>query len=129
MFFVSCSWRRNPHLVQITDTYIFTNPFTPKEATNHWSPLLDPYVRAVQGDPQLVDADHHMQQVFHNQKEALIHGDLHTGSAMVKEDDIKVTSVLDLECVCSCVCSCVCVCVCVCAVSYTHLTLPTSVYV
>ena len=28
-----------------------------------------------------------------------------------------------------CVCMCVCVCVCVCAVSYTHLTLPTSVYV
>ena len=34
------------------------------------------------------------------------------------------------ECVCMCVCVCVsvcvCVCVCVCAVSYTHLTLPTS---
>ena len=35
-----------------------------------------------------------------------------------------------LECVCMCVfwCVCVgvCVCVCVCAVSYTHLTLPTT---
>ena len=33
-------------------------------------------------------------------------------------------------CVCMCVCACMCVrecvCVCVCAVSYTHLTLPTS---
>ena len=29
-------------------------------------------------------------------------------------------------CVRACVCACVCVCVCVCAVSYTHLTLPTS---
>ena len=33
------------------------------------------------------------------------------------------------ECVCVCVRVCVCVCVCVCAVSYTHLTLPTSLRV
>ena len=32
-------------------------------------------------------------------------------------------------CVSVCVCACVCVCVCVWAVSYTHLTLPTSVAV
>ena len=31
--------------------------------------------------------------------------------------------------VCVCVCVCVCVFVCVCAVSYTHLTLPTTPYV
>ena len=103
--------------MEITDTYIFTNPFTPKEATNHWSSLLDPYVQGVQEDQQLVDAGHHMQRLFHEQKEALIHGDMHTGSAMVKEGDIKVKLFLGGGCVFVClhVCMCACVRVCVCA--------------
>ena len=36
-------------------------------------------------------------------------------------------SVRAYVCVCVCLCACVCMYVCVCAVSYTHLTLPTTV--
>ena len=49
-------------------------------------------------------------------------------SAQLSEDSKRV-DLLRRRCmrVCVCMCVCVCVCVCVCAVSYTHLTLPTTV--
>ncbi|KAK7491285.1 hypothetical protein BaRGS_00017556 [Batillaria attramentaria] len=78
---------QNPDIINVTDTYFFNNALTPNMPTNHWSPLLNDEVEAMQTDDELLRVTKHMQRLFHEKKEALIHGDMHTGSTMVKVDE------------------------------------------
>nr|KAG5702732.1 hypothetical protein BaRGS_003606 [Batillaria attramentaria] len=83
----------NPDIINVTDTYFFNNALTPNMPTNHWSPLLNDEVEAMQTDDELLRVTKHMQRLFHEKKEALIHGDMHTGSTMVKGKDIRIFDV------------------------------------
>jgi 5-methylthioribose kinase len=56
----------------------------------HTSPQLDPMILALRRDAPLKLAVQEMKWCFQNHPEALIHGDLHTGSVMVSTLDTRV---------------------------------------
>ncbi len=56
----------------------------------HTSPQLDDIAQAFKKDARLKSAVQDMKWRFLNNAEALIHGDLHTGSVMVTEEDTRV---------------------------------------
>jgi 5-methylthioribose kinase len=56
----------------------------------HTSPQLDSLIAALRQDARLKLAVQEMKWLFQNAPEAMIHGDLHTGSVMVTDDDTRV---------------------------------------
>lgn len=87
---------RNPALSKITDDFIFSKPFSADDPTNHWSVELEGKAHNVHHSPEILDVVRAMHKLFQEKKEALIHGDLHTGSALVGSSgqDIRM---FDLE--------------------------------
>ena len=64
---------------------IFTDPYT-NAKYNHWTtPQLDVYAASIRNDTSLISAALIMKEKFLTSTEALLHGDLHSGSVMVKE--------------------------------------------
>ena len=81
---------RNVALQRITLDLIFTEPYI-EAARNHWTePWLDGWAAALRNDLALraVVARHRLHYLNHTQ--ALIHGDLHSGSVMVTEQETRV---------------------------------------
>lgn len=81
---------RNTALQRITLDLVFTDPYF-DAPRNHWStPWLDGWAAALRNDLTLKTAvaRHRLNYLTHAQ--ALIHGDLHTGSVMVTEQDTRV---------------------------------------
>jgi 5-methylthioribose kinase len=80
----------NVALCKITEDLIFTDPY--REAPlNRWtSPYLDPQKRAFERDSALKVAVQARKYQFMTSAQALIHGDLHTGSIMLTRDDTRV---------------------------------------
>ena len=73
----------------LTEAVIFTEPYF-DVAHNRWtSPQLDKDVQAFRNDLDLKKAIANLKAKFLNSTEALLHGDLHTGSVMVKEGGSK----------------------------------------
>ncbi len=80
----------NHALCKITEDLIFTDPYREAEQ-NHWtSPWLDATAASFRGDFELHVAVSRLKLKFLGQPEALIHGDLHTGSIMVTESETRV---------------------------------------
>jgi len=80
----------NAELCATTEDVIFTGPYW-DAPLNRWTrPYLDGAVAALRADPGAVAAAAELKLVFRTATEALIHGDLHTGSIMVSADDTKV---------------------------------------
>lgn len=79
----------NPELCKITEDLVFTEPYRYTER-NGYHAELDPQVRALQADEALQVEVAKMKEKFMTHAQALIHGDLHTGSIMVNQDDIYV---------------------------------------
>ena len=80
----------NTALCKITEDLIFTEPYI-EAANNHWtSPQLDTDVRAIRRDVALKIAISELKESFLCSAQALIHGDLHTGSIMVTTEDTRV---------------------------------------
>ncbi len=80
----------NVDLCKITEDLIFTDPYY-KAKENKWtSPELDSLVAEIQNDTKLKVAAIEMKAKFLTSAEALIHGDLHSGSIMVNESETKV---------------------------------------
>ena len=87
-------WSRNTALCALTEQVIFTDPYHTVEI-NHWTtPHLDSYVASLQADKDLKVAVADLKRKFVGSTEALLHGDLHTGSIMAKEGS---TYVIDPE--------------------------------
>jgi 5-methylthioribose kinase len=80
----------NKELVRITVDLIFADPYRDSARNRHTSPQLDAVVRDLRRDGRLKAAAGHFGWKFLNATEALIHGDLHSGSVMVTEHDSRV---------------------------------------
>jgi 5-methylthioribose kinase len=84
----------NHALCKITEDLIFTEPYFLAEQNRWTQPWLDPIASAFREDLELHVAISRLKLKFMGSPEALIHGDLHTGSIMVTE---RETLVIDPE--------------------------------
>lgn len=84
----------NVELCRITEDFVFTHPYD-DSASNAYPPgLRQAAIDTIQRDPALRAAVAEMKWLFMNGAEALLHGDLHTGSIMANE---RETCVIDPE--------------------------------
>jgi 5-methylthioribose kinase len=79
----------NPEMCKISEDLIFTDPYFDTE-TNSFNPLIADWVEEIWKNNQLKLEVAKLKEGFLTQAQALIHGDLHTGSMMVTEEDTKV---------------------------------------
>ncbi|MEL6148814.1 MAG: S-methyl-5-thioribose kinase [Chloroflexota bacterium] len=83
----------NPELCKITEDLVFTDPYREDDG-NAFHEEIRPQVEALQANEALRVEVAKMKEKFMTQAQALIHGDLHTGSIMVNQVD---TYVIDPE--------------------------------
>lgn len=87
----------NPELCQLQEQFVFTNPFFENEE-NDWNSAIDADVRKVRADSDLKRAIALAKADYMSNTQALLHGDLHTGSVMVtRTGDAAGTRVIDPE--------------------------------
>lgn len=75
----------NPELCLITEDLVFTEPYFPADR-NSYLPENKVDADAIINDQQMVLEMGELKYKFMTSAEALLHGDLHTGSVMVKSD-------------------------------------------
>jgi 5-methylthioribose kinase len=80
----------NTELCKITEDLIFTDPYMIHDRNRWTRPQLDGIAAAFRADTELKLAVSRLKLRFLTSAEALIHGDLHTGSIMITESDTKV---------------------------------------
>ncbi|RJX69408.1 S-methyl-5-thioribose kinase [Vibrio sinensis] len=80
----------NHELCQITEDLIFTEPYFDAERNNWNSPLLDADVHKIWQDQEMIQVAMRYKYKFMTEAQALLHGDLHSGSIMVTETETKV---------------------------------------
>jgi len=84
----------NIELCKITEDFIFTHPYEDNE-TNAYNPALDrEHVRKFRENGEVKVAVQEMKYKFMTEAQALLHGDLHTGSIMLNPEE---TYVIDPE--------------------------------
>jgi 5-methylthioribose kinase len=83
----------NSELCKLTEDFVFTAPFM-EDDTNAELPELSDTAECIANDTKLKTKILHLKYKFMNQSDALLHGDLHTGSIMVNQDE---TYVIDSE--------------------------------
>ena len=83
----------NAEMCKISEDLIFTEPYR-KHPQNLYHAELEPQVLALQADESLRVEVAQLKEKFMTQAQALLHGDLHTGSIMVNQND---TYVIDSE--------------------------------
>lgn len=76
----------NPELCKITEDLVFTEPYIDVE-NNSFVDELAPEIAAMRADEVLRGEVGMLKWAFMTQAEILVHGDLHTGSVMVREAD------------------------------------------
>lgn len=79
----------NPELCKITEDLIFDDPYT-DSPNNNVPPAIRDAVEAVWSDTELHLEVALLREKFLTQAQALLHGDLHTGSIFIKPDSTKV---------------------------------------
>jgi len=79
----------NPELCKITEDLVFTDPFFNHE-TNHYEKELQDDVERLWNDQNLKLEVAKLKKKFITNQDALIHGDLHTGSIFVSKTETKV---------------------------------------
>jgi len=80
----------NQALTRISVDLIFADPYHACERNRHTSPQLDDVVAEIRADGALKTAVARFGRKFLTQTEALLHGDLHSGSVMVVVGDTRV---------------------------------------
>ncbi|GAB5471605.1 MAG: S-methyl-5-thioribose kinase [Rhodospirillales bacterium] len=80
----------NSALCKITEDLIFTEPFMRAENNRWTSPQLDGMAAALRQDLPAKLAISRLKVIFMTQAQALLHGDLHSGSIMLTADDTRV---------------------------------------
>ncbi len=79
----------NPEMQSITSEYVFTKPFQ-QDPTNRHTEGLDAIVADVRSDAALQAEIQHLRRRFNEAQQGVVHGDLHTGSVMVKGRETRV---------------------------------------
>ncbi|MFD1031651.1 S-methyl-5-thioribose kinase [Metaplanococcus flavidus] len=79
----------NPELCKITEDLVFTDPFFDYE-TNDFEPELRQSVEAIWNNDSLKLEAAKLKRSFLTEAEALLHGDLHTGSIFADDNETKV---------------------------------------
>ncbi|MCH5583991.1 S-methyl-5-thioribose kinase [Shimazuella sp. AN120528] len=79
----------NPELCKITEDLVFTDPFFDHD-TNEISDEIRPFVVKLWQDEELKREAAKLKLQFLTEAEALLHGDLHSGSIFVTKDSTKV---------------------------------------
>jgi 5-methylthioribose kinase len=80
----------NHALCKITEDLIFTDPYRIAEQNRWTSPYLDGLAAELRDDMELHVAVSRLKLKFMASPEALLHGDLHTGSIMVTDNETRV---------------------------------------
>jgi 5-methylthioribose kinase len=80
----------NKALMRISVDLIFRDPYIADPRNRHTSPQLDEIVADLRRDGPLKAAAARFGQKFLTETQSLIHGDLHSGSVMVSENDTRV---------------------------------------
>ncbi|KAE9528334.1 S-methyl-5-thioribose kinase [Testudinibacter aquarius] len=84
----------NHELCKITEDLIFTEPYYDAERNNWSTPLLDEHIYHIWSNKELIRIAMKYKYKFMTEAQALLHGDLHTGSIMVTKDK---TIIIDPE--------------------------------
>lgn len=80
----------NPRMCELTEQVVFTDPYYPSAVNHHTSPHLDADAAALYSDAPCIAAAQRLKQLFLEKGQALLHGDLHTGSVMATESSAFV---------------------------------------
>ena len=80
----------NTALCKITEDLIFTDPYRIAELNRWTSPQLDSYAARWREDGDLKVAVSRLKLKFLSSAEAMLHGDLHTGSVMLTPEETRV---------------------------------------
>jgi len=80
----------NIELCKITEDLVFTDPYRVAKLNRWTSPQLDDIAATFRQDHQLKVAAQRLKLKFLSSAEALIHGDLHSGSIMATPEETKV---------------------------------------
>ena len=81
---------QNITLSKITEDLVFTDPYRLSDMNRWTSPQLDAVAAEFRTDAPLKRAAQELKWLFLSRGEALLHGDLHTGSIMATLDDTRV---------------------------------------
>ncbi|MFJ7636881.1 S-methyl-5-thioribose kinase [Peribacillus sp. NPDC097264] len=79
----------NPELCKITEVFIFTDPFLEEHPGEFELELLEA-AKSIWKDADLILEVAKLKQSFESEQEALLHGDLHTGSIFASDTETKV---------------------------------------
>jgi 5-methylthioribose kinase len=80
----------NAELCDITESLVFTDPYYEAELNSHTSPQLDGIVAELRADRDLKVEAQRLKHLFASSAETLVHGDLHSGSIMVTDEETRV---------------------------------------
>ena len=81
----------NPELCEISEDLVYSEPFTDHNNRNDLFPANKEWIEEnIYGDDQLRFEAAKLKFAFMTNTQALVHGDLHSGSVFVKEDSTKV---------------------------------------
>jgi 5-methylthioribose kinase len=80
----------NIELCKITEDLVFTDPYRIAKLNRWTSPQLDDMAEAFRRDDELKVAAQRLKLKFLSSAEALLHGDLHSGSIMATLEETKV---------------------------------------
>lgn len=80
----------NTAMCKISEDLIFDEPYYAAPMNRHTAPDLDDIAASFKADTALKLAVQDLKYKFMNAPEALLHGDLHTGSVMVTDTDTRV---------------------------------------
>jgi len=81
----------NPELCEISEDLVYSEPFTDHNSRNDLFPANKEWIEEnIYGDDKLRFEAAKLKFAFMTNAQALVHGDLHSGSVFVKEDSTKV---------------------------------------
>ncbi|PHM73542.1 S-methyl-5-thioribose kinase [Xenorhabdus kozodoii] len=87
---LTARFANNHELCKLTEDLIFTEPYFNAERNNWTRPQLDDEIDSIWQDRALIQAAMQYKYQFMTQAQALLHGDLHSGSIMVTPNSTKV---------------------------------------
>jgi 5-methylthioribose kinase len=80
----------NQDLLRISVDLIFVDPYVDSPRNRHTSPQLDAAAADLRADPEVKAAVARFGRKFLTESQALLHGDLHTGSVMATAADSRI---------------------------------------